>query len=106
MRTTNWTSRNRTWVLFLTGGALALFALGCGPALIGLGADVAADGASRGTTSVAAGGSPGVNAVTTTAVGVAVMAAGYKLTPPDQRTPNAAGPIMYTPSYRHPSGRR
>jgi hypothetical protein len=78
--------------------AVALLAGGCGPQLVGLGAEMAAGGASRGTERVAAGSNPGAGA----GDGVDVMAAGYALTPNDQRQAPGPPPGVYTPLRRPP----
>jgi len=82
--------------------AVALLAGGCGPQLVGLGAEMAAGGASRGTERVAAGSNPGVGAAAVVAAGVGVMAAGYALTPNDQRQAPGPPPGVYTPLRRPP----
>jgi hypothetical protein len=82
--------------------AIALLAGGCGPQLVGLGAEMAAGGASRGTERVAAGNNPGAGATAAVAAGVGVMAAGYALTPNDQRQAPAPPPGVHTPLSRPP----
>ena len=95
------------WVLFRTGVlVLALLAVGCGPALVSVGADIAAGGASSGTQRVAAGSGPGAGAAAAVVVGVAAMAGGYMLTEQDQRRPPAPPPRVPAPSHRHYPGSR
>jgi hypothetical protein len=77
-------------------------AAGCGSTMMAAGADVAASGASRGTERVASGNGPSTGDAVVIGAGVALMVAGYQLTPPDRRAPNAAAPSGYTPQHRPP----
>jgi hypothetical protein len=89
------------WVLFRTGVlVLALLGVGCGPALVSAGADMAAGGASSGTERVAAGGGPGATAAAGVVVGVAAMAGGYMLTKHNQRRPPAPPSGVPAPTHR------
>jgi hypothetical protein len=97
-------TRSRRFTCMTVTVLLAAALTGCGPALIGAGADMAASGASGGTTRVASGSRPSNGDAAVVAAGVALMAAGYKLTPPDQRAPNAS-PMVVTPAHRPPPGR-
>jgi hypothetical protein len=76
-------NRRRAFAVVALGGGLLLG--GCGTALVQVGADVAAGGMKGGTHSVASGQNVSAGDGAALAAGVALMAAGYKLTPPDQR---------------------
>jgi hypothetical protein len=81
----------------VVGLATSLGLAACGPALVQVGADVAAGGMKSGTSAVASGGSPSGSAAAGVAVGAGLMAVGYKLTDPSRRqvaTPNPP-PYMF-----------
>jgi hypothetical protein len=81
---------------FARAGLAAVLALaGCGPALVQVGADVAAGGMKSGTSAVASGGSPSGGAAAGVAVGAGLMAVGYKLTDPARRQVAAPNPPPY-----------